>query len=79
MVFQGEPGPDGAAGIPGIPGEDGAIGPKVSDLRSKVISFKLVQVQTANEYCFDCKSIQPLTCIELFNISSHLKHKKNLL
>uniref|UniRef100_A0A3Q1GGD7 Collagen, type XXVIII, alpha 1b n=1 Tax=Acanthochromis polyacanthus TaxID=80966 RepID=A0A3Q1GGD7_9TELE len=24
--FQGEPGPDGAAGIPGIPGEDGAVG-----------------------------------------------------
>lgn len=30
VVFQGEPGPDGAAGIPGIPGEDGAVGPKVS-------------------------------------------------
>lgn len=49
MVFQGEPGPDGAAGIPGIPGEDGAIGTKVSQ-RSKAIfcritSSNLYQVQ----------------------------------
>lgn len=29
LVSQGEPGPDGAAGIPGLPGEDGAVGPKV--------------------------------------------------
>lgn len=33
-VFQGVPGPDGAAGIPGIPGEDGAVGSKVSEWRS---------------------------------------------